>query len=167
MNWLNKRCLLIAAIFFVLPIFIYPVRGSIGHSITTYTYGFPFSWLSVHFTARGGRLFIWQALSSQPQGVQIDFITAILNFIILYVIIRALIIVFGRKKEKYRKNIIKKQIRSKKTTLLHCNKENPPGKPITGFLDGFFFYFYICAILVFASASSKICTSPVVPLTET
>ena len=43
MNWLNKRCLLIAAIFFVLPIFIYPVRGSIGHSITTYTYGFPFS----------------------------------------------------------------------------------------------------------------------------
>ena len=95
MNWLNKRCLLIAAIFFVLPIFIYPVRGSIGHSITTYTYGFPFSWLSVHFTARGGRLFIWQALSSQPQGVQIDFITAILNFIILYVIIRALIIVFG------------------------------------------------------------------------
>ena len=80
MNWLNKRCLLIAAIFFVLPIFIYPVRGSIGHSITTYTYGFPFSWLSVHFVAPGGRLFIWQALSSQPQGVQIDFITAILKF---------------------------------------------------------------------------------------
>ena len=108
MNWLNKRCLLIAAIFFVLPIFIYPVRGSIGHSITTYTYGFPFSWLSVHFTARGGRLFIWQVLSSQPQGVQIDFITAILNFIILYVIIRALIIVFGRKKEKYRQKHHKK-----------------------------------------------------------
>ena len=114
MNWLNKRCLLIAAIFFVLPIFIYPVRGSIGHSITTYTYGFPFSWLSVHFTARGGRLFIWQALSSQPQGVQIDFITAILNFIILYVIIRALIIVFGRKKEKYRKKHNKKKNRDKK-----------------------------------------------------
>ena len=108
MNWLNKRCLLIAAIFFVLPIFIYPVRGSIGHSITTYTYGFPFSWLSVHFTARGGRLFIWQALSSQPQGVQIDFITAILNLIILFVIIGDFIFLFGLKKEKYRKKKNKK-----------------------------------------------------------
>ena len=103
MNGLNKRCLIVASIVFVLPIFVYPVRGSIGHSITTYTYGFPFSWFSVHFTARGGRLFIWQALASQPQGFDVDIITAILNFIILYVIVRALIIVFGRKKEEYRK----------------------------------------------------------------
>lgn len=111
MSWLDKRCLIVTSILFVLPIFVYPVRGSIGHSVTTYTYGFPFSWFSIHFTARGGRLFLWQALSVPNQGINIDFITAILNFIILYIIVRAIINVFGKKKQKYQQ-----QKQSKKTS---------------------------------------------------
>ena len=101
MRWLDKRCVIATLILFVLPVFVYPVRGSIGHSITTYTYGFPFSWFSIHFTARGGRLFLWHALAVPNQGIEIDFITAILNLIILYIIVRAIINVFGKKKQKY------------------------------------------------------------------
>lgn len=108
MRWLDKRCVIVTAILFVLPVFIYPVRGSIGHSITTYTYGFPFSWISLHFTARGGRLFFWQAILSADQGFEIDFITAILNLIILYIIVRALINVFGKRKQKYQEKKSKK-----------------------------------------------------------
>lgn len=100
MKWLSRRSLLIAAILFVAPIFCYPVRGTLSNNITTYTYGFPFSWFSIHFTAHGGRVFFWQAISTPNQGFEIDFITAILNFIILYIVVRAIINVFSRKKQK-------------------------------------------------------------------
>ncbi|MDD5952776.1 MAG: hypothetical protein PUC32_03870 [Oscillospiraceae bacterium] len=109
MNWLSKRCIAISSVLFALPILVYPVRGSIGQNITTYTYGFPFPWFSVHFTARGGRLFLWQALSSPFQSFHIDFITAILNFIILYVAVRAIFIVFGQKKQAYHEKKSKKE----------------------------------------------------------
>ena len=100
MKWLNGRSLLISAVLFIAPIFCYPVRGALSNNITTYTYGFPFSWISVHFSARGGRVFFWQAITSQDQGISIDFITAILNFIILYIVVRAVINVFSQKKKK-------------------------------------------------------------------
>lgn len=101
MKWLSRRSLLITAILFLAPIFCYPVRGTLSNNITTYTYGFPFSWFSIHFTAHGGRVFFWQAITTPNQGIDIDFITAILNFIILYIIVRAIVNVFiSRKKKK-------------------------------------------------------------------
>ena len=101
MKWLSRRSLLITAILFLAPIFCYPVRGTLSNNITTYTYGFPFSWFSIHFTAHGGRVFFWQAIATPNQGIDIDFITAILNFIILYIIVRAIVNVFiSRKKQK-------------------------------------------------------------------
>ena len=100
MKWISGRSLLISAILFVAPIFCYPVRGTLSNNITTYTYGFPFSWFSVHFSARGGRAFFWQAITTQDGGIHIDFITAILNFIILYIVVRAVINVFTQKKKK-------------------------------------------------------------------
>ena len=103
MRFISKRCLIIAAILFVVPIFVYPVSGSIGHDITTYTFGFPFKWISVHFTAHGGRLFFTEALVSDPQGFDFAIITAILNFIILYIVVRAIIVVFGQKRQEYKK----------------------------------------------------------------
>ena len=101
MRFISKRCLLISAILFVVPIFVYPVSGSIGHDITTYTFGFPFKWISVHFTAHGGRLFFTEALASDPQSFDFAIITAILNFIILYIVVRAIIVVFGQKHRQY------------------------------------------------------------------
>lgn len=103
MRFVSKRCLILSAIFFVMPIFVYPVSGSIGHDITTYTYGFPFKWISIHFTAHGGRLFFTEALASEPQSFDFAIITAILNFIILYIVVRAVIVVFGQKREQYKK----------------------------------------------------------------
>ena len=100
MRWISGRSLLISILLFVAPIFCYPVRGTLSNNITTYTYGFPFSWFSIHFTARGGRVFFWQAIASQHQGIEIDFITAILNFIILYIVVRAVINVFSQQKKK-------------------------------------------------------------------
>lgn len=102
MKWLNKQCLIIAAIIFVIPIFVYPVSGSIGHDITTYTFGFPFKWISIYFTAHGGRLFFIEALASDVQGIDFSIITAVLNFIILYICVRAIIVVFGQKRREYR-----------------------------------------------------------------
>ena len=100
MKWINGRSFLISVVLFVAPIFCYPVRGTLSNNVTTYTYGFPFSWFSVHFTARGGRVFFWQAVTSQHQSIGIDFITAILNLIILYIVVQAVINVFINRKKK-------------------------------------------------------------------
>ncbi len=102
MSWFDKRSAIIAPIVFLLPLFIYPVRGTSISNITTYTFGFPFAWFSVRFTARGGRLFLWQALAAPNQGIRIDIITAILNLIILYIIVQAILTVFIKKQKKYK-----------------------------------------------------------------
>ncbi len=110
MRFVSKRCIVLAAIFFVVPIFVYPVSGSIGHDITTYTFGFPFKWISIQFTAHGGRLFFTEALVSDPQGFDFAIITAILNFIILYIIVRAIIVVFGHKRQQYKNKKSEKEL---------------------------------------------------------
>lgn len=101
MRWINKPALIIASFLFVLPVLVYPVRGIISNNVSTYTYGFPFAWFSVYYTAQTDRVFFWQALAEPNQGIHIDFITAILNFIILYIVMQAIIRVFWSKKKQH------------------------------------------------------------------
>lgn len=102
MRRINIRTALITVALFVVPLFLYPARGGIGSTTTVFTYGFPFSWFTVHFSAHGGRLILFQALAIQDQGVDVDIITAFLDLVILFFVIRAVWVVFGNQRRQHR-----------------------------------------------------------------
>lgn len=109
MRHLHIRTAILTILLFVLPTLCYPVRGGIGSAVTVFTYGFPFSWLNVHFSAHSGRIFLFQALCLQDQGVTVDLITAFLDLVILFVAIRAVLLVFGNQHRKHREQKAAKQ----------------------------------------------------------
>ncbi len=92
---------ILAVLIFVIPFLFFPTRGGLDIDSTVYTYGFPFPWFYIFFEAHSGRLIFFQAVSSNFQSFDIKFLTAILDLIILFIAIRALITVFGRTRENY------------------------------------------------------------------
>lgn len=49
MRFFNWKTAIVSLVIFVVPIFFYPVSGTMTNGVTTYSYGFPSNWLSVRF----------------------------------------------------------------------------------------------------------------------
>ena len=110
MKRLHSLTAIITILLFVVPIFVYPVRGGVEDGRAVFTYGFPFSWFSVYFDSQSGRTFFTEALRMSGGQIHIDFITAILNLIILFIAVRAILVVFGRQQQKRRQKASSKQL---------------------------------------------------------
>ena len=107
---------IIAILIFVVPIFVYPVRGTVEDGQTIFSYGFPFNWFSLYFESQSGRTFFTEALRMCGGHFHIDFITAILNLIILFIAVRAILVVFGRQQMKRRQKADEKARRMRDET---------------------------------------------------
>ncbi len=97
MKRFDWRILIVSVTIFLIPPLCIPARGVLTEDITSYVYGFPFSWFTVYFESRGGKAFLVQALMEQHEGISISIVSAILNLAIIYIVINAIITVFWKK----------------------------------------------------------------------
>ena len=98
MKRFDWRIVLISIGIFIVPPLAIPASGVLTEGITEYTYGFPFSWFSVYFSSRGGKAFLVQALSEPHSGIHISIISAVMNLLIIYIVLNAIVKVFGKNK---------------------------------------------------------------------
>ena len=113
MKRLHILTAIIAILIFIVPIFVYPVRGTVENGQTIFSYGFPFKWFDLYFESESGRTFFTEALPMCGGHFHIDFITAILNLIILFIAVRAILVVFGRQQMKRRQKADEKARKAK------------------------------------------------------
>ncbi len=95
------RIILISVAIFIIPPLAIPSRGVLTEGITSYVYGFPFSWFSIFFESRGGEAFLVQALLEPHSGISVNIISAIMNLLIIYIVVNAVIKVFVFKKRNH------------------------------------------------------------------
>ena len=81
-------------VIFVVPIFFYPVSGTMTNGVTTYSYGFPSNWLSVRFDTQGGRLFGFELFGAKIVGTNVSILTALLDLLVIYLVVTAFVKVF-------------------------------------------------------------------------
>lgn len=98
MKQFDWRVFLASVAIFIIPPLAVPSRGVLAEGITSYVYGFPFSWFTVYFESRGGKAFLVQALSEPNHGVSVSILSAVLNLIIIYVVLHAIVTVFLKKR---------------------------------------------------------------------
>ena len=113
MKRLHILTAIITILLFVVPIFVYPVRGGVEDGRAVFTYGFPFSWFSVYFDSQSGR----------------TFFTEILNLIILFIAVRAILVVFGRQQQKRRQKASSKQLKTTPQDDASPKKDDPKDLP--------------------------------------
>lgn len=94
MRHFHWKTAIISVIIFTLPIFFYPVSGTMIDGVTTYSYGFPSKWLSLRYQNQGGRLFGFELFQAKNVNVDISFLTGILDLLIIYLILTAFVKVF-------------------------------------------------------------------------
>ena len=94
MRYFNWKTAIVSVVIFLLPVFFYPVSGSISNGVTTYSFGFPANWLTVWFDNRGGRLFGFELLISGVAGASFSILTAVLDLLIIYFVVTAFVKVF-------------------------------------------------------------------------
>ena len=103
MSWFKWRIAIVTVIVFLLIPCLVPTRGTLENNITSFTYGFPFPWFTVEFESRGGSAILPALLNERSSGLDIDYITAILNLIILYSCIYAVFYFFSTRKYNWHK----------------------------------------------------------------
>ncbi|MCI9575588.1 MAG: hypothetical protein HFJ84_02700 [Clostridiales bacterium] len=101
MKRFDWRIILISVAIFIIPPLAIPTRGVLTEGITTYVYGFPFSWFSIFFESRGGKAFLVQALSEPHSGISVSIVSAIMNLLIIYIVVNAVVKVFVFKKRNH------------------------------------------------------------------
>ena len=117
MKRFNWKIGLVTVFFFVVPTLAIPHTGTMENDVLMFSYGFPFQWISVSFSARGGRAFLVQILSEPFQNLHFDFLTAVLNLIIIYAVLSSILHVFRPK-----------WLRFLRTN--HTKKEDDPPPPV-------------------------------------
>lgn len=100
MKRFDWRIVLVSVAIFLIPPLCIPSRGVLTEEITSYVYGFPFSWFTVYFKSRGGKAFLVQTLFEENQGIAISILSAVLNLVIIYIAINAVVTVFWKKRHK-------------------------------------------------------------------
>ena len=88
MRFFNWKTAIVSLVIFVVPIFFYPVSGTMTNGVTTYSYGFPSNWLSVRFDTQGGRLFGFELFGVNIVGTNVSILTALLSSISAAFLIR-------------------------------------------------------------------------------
>ena len=82
MRFFNWKTAIVSLVIFVVPIFFYPVSGTMTNGVTTYSYGFPSNWLSVRFDTQGGRLFGFELFGANIVGTNVSILTALLDLLV-------------------------------------------------------------------------------------
>lgn len=100
MKRIDWRIFLVSLAIFIIPPLAVPARGVLTDELTSYAYGFPFSWITVSFDSRGGKAFLVQVLFERHQGISVSILGAILNIVILYIAINAIVTVFWIKRRR-------------------------------------------------------------------
>ncbi len=95
MRFFNWKTAIVSLVIFVVPIFFYPVSGTMTNGVTTYSYGFPSNWLSVRFDTQGGRLFGFELFGANIVGTNVSILTALLDLLVIYLVVTAFVKVFG------------------------------------------------------------------------
>ena len=90
----NWKTAIVSLVIFIVPIFFYPVSGTMTNGVTTYSYGFPSNWLSVQFDTQGGRLFGFELFGANIVGTNISILTALLDLLVIYLVVTAFVKVF-------------------------------------------------------------------------
>ena len=94
MRFFNWKTAIVSLVIFVVPIFFYPVSGTMTNGVTTYSYGFPSNWLSVRFDTQGGRLFGFELFGANIVGTNVSILTALLDLLVIYLVVTAFVKVF-------------------------------------------------------------------------
>ena len=94
MRHFHWKTAIVSILVFILPMFFYPVSGTMIDGVTTFSYGFPSKWLSLHFQNQGGRLFGFELFGANIISFNISFLTALLDLLIIYFVLTAFIKVF-------------------------------------------------------------------------
>lgn len=94
MRFFNWKTAIVSLVIFIVPIFFYPVSGTMTNGVTTYSYGFPSNWLSVQFDTQGGRLFGFELFGANIVGTNISILTALLDLLVIYLVVTAFVKVF-------------------------------------------------------------------------
>lgn len=94
MRFFNWKTAIVSLVIFVVPIFFYPVSGTMANGVTTYSYGFPSNWLSVRFDTQGGRLFGFELFGANIVGTNVSILTALLDLLVIYLVVTAFVKVF-------------------------------------------------------------------------
>ena len=94
MRFFNWKTAIVSLVIFIVPIFFYPVSGTMTNGVTTYSYGFPSNWLSVRFDTQGGRLFGFELFGANIVGTNISILTALLDLLVIYLVVTAFVKVF-------------------------------------------------------------------------
>ncbi len=94
MRFFNWKTAVVSLVIFIVPIFFYPVSGTMINGVTTYSYGFPSNWLSVQFENQGGRLFGFELFGAEIIGTNISVLTALVDLLVIYLVVTAFVKVF-------------------------------------------------------------------------
>lgn len=94
MRFFNWKTAIVSLVIFTIPIFFYPVSGTMTNGVTTYSYGFPSNWLTVQFDTQGGRLFGFELFGSDIVGTNISILTALVDLLVIYLVVTAFVKVF-------------------------------------------------------------------------
>lgn len=94
MRYFHWKTAIVSVLIFLLPVFLYPVSGTMSNGVTTYSYGFPSPWLSLQFENRGGNLCGFEVFGSDIAGSNVSILTALLDLLIIYLVLAALVKVF-------------------------------------------------------------------------
>ncbi len=94
MRYFHWKTVIVSILVFILPVFLYPVSGTMSNGVTTYSYGFPSPWLSLQFENRGGSLCGFEIFGSNIAGSNVSILTALLDLLIIYLVLAALVKVF-------------------------------------------------------------------------
>lgn len=94
MRFFNWKTAIVSLVIFIIPIFFYPVSGTMTNGVTIYSYGFPSNWLSVQFETQGGRLFGFELFGANIVGTNISILTALLDLLVIYLVLTAFVKVF-------------------------------------------------------------------------
>ena len=94
MRYFNWKTAIVSVVIFVLPMLFYPVMGTMANGITTYSYGFPSTWLTVQLETPGGRLFGFELFGADIVQTNVSVLTAVLDLLVIYFVVTAFVRVF-------------------------------------------------------------------------
>ena len=132
MRFFNWKTAIASLVIFIVPIFFYPVSGTMTNGVTTQSYGFPSNWLSVQFDAQGGRLFGFELFGANIVGTNISILTALLDLLVIYLVVTAFVKVFWINHFSIKFSNWREKRRCKKEGIPHApsdfNQEEPRGE---------------------------------------
>lgn len=94
MRFFNWKTAIVSLVIFIVPIFFYPVSGTMTNGVTTYRTVSILTGYLYQFDTQGGRLFGFELFGANIVGTNISILTALLDLLVIYLVVTAFVKVF-------------------------------------------------------------------------